>query len=64
MRASDDNDGQNVAAEVAVTRSELGSRRVTDAAALVEAWAESGRRRLSHHAASSRRLAYTVPRLA
>ena len=64
MRASDDNAGQNVAADVAVTRSRRGSRGAADAAALVEAGAESGRRRLSHHAVSSRRLAYTLPRFA
>ena len=34
MRASDDNAGQNVAADVAVTRSERGSRGAADAAAL------------------------------
>jgi hypothetical protein len=63
MRASDDNAGQNVAADVAVTRSGRGSLGPADVAALVEG-TESGRRRLSHHAVSSRRFAYTLPRFA
>jgi hypothetical protein len=59
MRASDDNAGQKFATDVAVTRSGA-----ADAVALVEAGGESGRTRLSHHAVSSRRLAYTLPRFA
>jgi hypothetical protein len=59
MRASDDIAGQNVAAAVAVMRSG-----VAEVMTLVDAGAESGRRRLSHHAVSSRRLAYTLPRFA
>ena len=44
---------------VAVTRSGA-----TDKVAVVETGTESRRRRLSHHAVSSRRVAYTLPRFA